>query len=215
MTPSNLNQLCHELLTLIEIEEVKLLSWGFVELHTDLRRLLPEMLERLSGSTLALWEEAQEAGITEEDVLENLIERKLLFESPRGYRSRFAEAVRLLFLLRQRFSDDDWQTAARLVSDMRLHLQRRRYPRREVEVEQLLADLSALHISPLQEEAIRLLLTGADGTPFELARFEVASALTPNPSPNFGRGGLFPDKNCKFLSEFNENLPLLGLGEGD
>ena len=32
-----------------------------------------------------------------------------------NYRSRFAETVRLLFLLRQRFSAADWATAGRLV----------------------------------------------------------------------------------------------------
>lgn len=178
MNPYNFNKLCNEILTLIEIEEAKLLSWGFVDLHTDLRYLLPDMLDRLPGSALALWQEAQDTGTTERDILKHLKERKLLFNTPQGgYRTRFAEAVRLFFMLRQRFSHEDWQTAARLVSDMKLHLQRRRYPKRELEVDELLAKLEGFRITALEQEAIRELLTSEDGSPFQLAQFQVEAMV--------------------------------------
>ena len=46
-------------------------------------------------------------------------------------------------LLRQRFSWDDWNTAPRLVGDLKVDLRRRRFPRRDVDPSEILAALQA------------------------------------------------------------------------
>ncbi len=73
--------------------------------------------------------------IQAEDALEELIEAHLVVERPslaggRRYRSRFAEAVRLLAANRQLFANKPWQAAPRLVADFRIDRRSRRFPRR-------------------------------------------------------------------------------------
>src|SRR5947207_15786903 len=109
------------------------------------------------------------------------MQSKLIFKLTVGgntfYRTRFAEAIRLLYLLRQRFSFADWQTASRLVSDLKIQLQRRRYPKRDVEPEDLVAELRALHMSQLYIEAVQCLLKDAGGQNLRLARFQKEAVL--------------------------------------
>ena len=66
-------------------------------------------------------------------------QRNLLFlvpdTSPDAYRTRFAEGVRLLANLRQMFKQDDWATGPRLVSDIKLQVTPRQYPRRDLKAD--------------------------------------------------------------------------------
>ena len=112
--------LCNEILSLIEINETRLLNWGFLDVQVDLKNELPALLHNLPVVTNMEWEKAQTSGIKIEDILDNLTQRKLILTDGKYYRSRFAEAIRLFYLLRQRFSEKDWQTASRLVSDIRI-----------------------------------------------------------------------------------------------
>jgi len=176
-----LNTLCNEVLTLIEIDEAKLLNWGFFDVRSDLKTNLGDLVKRLPISSRGLWNDTQQDGITVDDILENLVQRKLIFRlSIAGnvfYRTRFAETIRLLYLLRQRFSFTDWQTASRLVSDLKIQLQRRRYPKRDVEPNELITELRGLHVSQLYIEAVRYLLKDAHGEDFQLARFQKEAVL--------------------------------------
>lgn len=173
MNNSTFNDLCNEILALIEIEEGKLLGWGFVNIHIDLRREISTILNNLPATASSMWSEALKGNYTEQDIIQNLMDRRLLFEVPKGHRSRFAETVRLLFLLRQRFSDKDWQTAPRLVSDFKLQLQRRRYPKRDIEVEQVEKILESLNISPLPKNTILELLQDPNKGPLQLSQFQL------------------------------------------
>jgi hypothetical protein len=167
-----LDPLCNEVLTGIEFRESRLLNWGFVDVRSNLQADLPEILSNLPEVAQNAWILAQQAGITTEVLVKNLEERKLIFRVAGGYhRSRFAEAVRLLYLLRQRFSPDDWNTASRLVSDLRINLQRRRYPRRDVSLGDLRTSLVSLNLTEAHLQAIDHLLAGPDG-PMQLARFQ-------------------------------------------
>ncbi|MBK8989776.1 MAG: DEAD/DEAH box helicase [Chloroflexi bacterium] len=177
MNHSDFNHLCNEVLSLIELEETKLLGWGFVNIRVDLRRDLLDMLSKLPATAVALWNKAQQTNYTEQDIIENLIERRLLFEVPDGYRSRFAETVRLLFLLRQRFSNDDWQVAPHLVSDFKLKLQPRRYPRRNITLEQLREALKPLRPSQLFEDSIATLLQGTSTQSLQLSQFQLDAII--------------------------------------
>lgn len=108
------------LLDRIEALEMRSLAWGFTlgSLGED------EALNLLDG------------GVRAGDALEELIEARLVVEqtslgSGRRYRSRFAEAVRLIAANRQLFAGKPWQGAPRLVADFRVDRRRRRFPRRD------------------------------------------------------------------------------------
>lgn len=177
LSQAELDRLADEVLTLIEIEESRLLSWGFFRVQRNLRADLPDLIERLPPLGRALWDHAQTCAVTSDHLLDNLLERGLVFDSQGRHRSRFAEATRLLFLLRQRFSDEDWQDAPRLVSDLRLQLRRRRYPRRDVPAQQLLDTLVSLGVNPIERDCVVALLRGSDGTPINIARFQLDAAV--------------------------------------
>src|SRR6266566_4477946 len=162
-----LNTLCNEVLTLIEVDEAKLLNWGFFDVRSDLKTHIGDVVKRLPISSRELWNDGQENGITVDDILENLLQRKLIFKLNIAgnvfYRTRFAETIRLLYLLRQRFSFTDWQAASRLVSDLKIQLQRRRYPKRDEEPNVLITELRGLRMSQLYIEAVRCLLKDSHG----------------------------------------------------
>ncbi len=177
-----LDSLCNEFLTVIELSEFKLLNWGFVDLRSALQTSLLEMVNRLSEKGHILWEEAQQYGVTFDDVLSNLRERKLIFRTTikgqEAYRSRFAETIRLLSLLRQRFSYDDWQTANRLVSDVRIDLKRRKYPKRNISPDELRSELRKMGALAHYIEAVDCLLKDQPkGEYFNLARFQKDAIL--------------------------------------
>ncbi len=174
---TDLDQLANEVLTLVELAEARTLGWGFVQVQRDLAADLPILLDQLPPLGQQLWRLAQEAGVTHDQILENLTERLLIVKTHGGYKSRFAETVRLLLLLRQRFSFEDWQDAPRLVSDLRLEIRRRRYPRRDTPAAELLAELEALPSDGLERAAAAALLTSADGAPLALARFQREATL--------------------------------------
>ncbi len=176
----DLDALANEVLTLVELEEARLLGWGFVRAQSDLVVELPDLLDQLPPASRVLWERAQAAGVTPDGILSNLLERRLVLDNLGRHRSRFAEAVRLIFLLRQVLPWLPWQDAPRLVSDMRLHLQRRRYPRRDAPADELLAELDRIDANDLERAVVTALLRGPEGEPIGLARFQkeaVASQL--------------------------------------
>jgi hypothetical protein len=170
---SVLTRLANEVLSSIEILEAQLLNWGFVSGSLDLRAALPDILDGLTGETKTLWLEAQQEGITADAVLKNINVRKLAVRLSNGnYRSRFAETIRLTYLLRQRFSEEDWLTAPRLVADLRLDMQRRRYPKYNVPLSGLEERLEEIALTSLQQQTIRELLKEPNGAYLSLARFQ-------------------------------------------
>src|SRR5689334_11504531 len=118
-----------QLLDCVEALEMRSLAWGFTSgsLAED------ETLELIGG------------GLRAEDALEELLEARLISEQTslsggRRYRSRFAEAVRLVAANRQLFANKPWQGAPRLVADFRIDRRRRRFPRRDRRPDEILAD---------------------------------------------------------------------------
>ena len=120
LTAEELNRLCNEVLSAIEIQEARLLNWGFINgaiTLDDLDARLPDLAQRLAADSpelAALWAQAQADGLHSGAIVQNLVDRCLIFPSRNRYRSRFAETVRALFLLRQRFSVDDWSSGDHL-----------------------------------------------------------------------------------------------------
>ena len=175
--PEDLDKLCNEVLTTIESSELKLLNWGFVELQSALDTTLPVLMEKLSDRGKQLWTDAQQFDITLEDIIVNLKRRRLIFNTTTQgqnlYRSRFAETIRLLSLLRQRFSFEDWQTASRLVSDVKISVDRRRYPKRNISKDELVEDLRQMGATSLYIGAVEHLLRDEqNGSYLSLARFQ-------------------------------------------
>jgi hypothetical protein len=108
-----------DLLDAIERQEMLSLTWGFVDgsmSRVEVIKLGQALVGDIDDS---------------EDLLEELIDRRLVFElKSERIRSRFAETVRLISRLRQLFPGKPWQGAPRLVSDFRVDLRRRNYPNR-------------------------------------------------------------------------------------
>lgn len=168
-----LDALGNEALTALEIAEARLLSWGFANVRSRLNEEIAKLLDDLPATGRELWARGQEAGVQPAAVLQNLIDRKLIFRSDESYRSRFAETVRLLYLLRQLLNEKEWANGPRLVSDMRLQLQRRRYPRRNVQGAELEKALKELKLSPLHLRGVQQLLQETPAGELRLARFQV------------------------------------------
>ena len=125
-----------DVLDIIEQQESRLLVWGLTD-----GRLSQHELNQMIDPILDI---ALDNGLTgcldSDEVISALKTRGLLFDTDsfpyKGYRSRMSETVRLLFRLRQLFpkhrGPDDWQQARTLVSDYRFLWRRRRYPKRDV-----------------------------------------------------------------------------------
>lgn len=156
-----------------EIEECELrfLVWGVVDgylTEADLDDLINSLLDSV---------ELQDGDgfISVNDVLFELEKRGLIFEipgiTPKAYRSRMAESVRLLFRLRQLFPKhavgNRWQQAQTLVSDFRFVRRRREYPARDIVPAEAIGSITGL--SEPQKMILDVLLTDRIG----LAAFQV------------------------------------------
>jgi hypothetical protein len=152
------------LLDRIEALEMRSLAWGFTAGSLGEE----EALDLLGGGSAA------------EDALEELIEAHVVTEQislsgGRRYRSRFAEAVRLLAANRQLFANKPWQSAPRLVADFRVDRRPRRFPRRDRPPGEVLA-ASAETIAPTPlRRAVWEALTGSAG--LRLAAFQERATL--------------------------------------
>jgi hypothetical protein len=152
---------CFELLDEIERQEMLSLSWGYVDGSIS-REAAIKLLKSNDGS------------VDVEDLLEELIQRRLVFEL-RGerIRSRFAETIRLLSHLRQLFDGRPWVGAPKLVSDFRVDLRKRRYPDRN----RLASAIRASHSAAISATEIRsnLWKALAEKPGLELAGFQERS----------------------------------------
>ncbi len=159
------------LLSAIEREELRSLTWGDVDASLSERDVL-----RIAADTIG-----QANG---EDAVEDLIDRRLLYEfrleqggARRRFRSRFAELVRLLVRLRQTFEGEDWHGAPRLVSDFRVDIRPRRFPIRNIDARTVQHELTSTgRLDSLQHEVWTALTSFAsDQQPFMLAGFQARS----------------------------------------
>ena len=116
------------LLDRIEEQEMRSLQWGFLDgflTETEIDKIITGI------------------GFSDySDPLEDLIEKKLIIEttysgSKIGYRSRFAESVRLLVKNRQLFPNKNWRISPSLVSDFRVDRRPRFFPKRDIEPQEV------------------------------------------------------------------------------
>ncbi|MEU1959672.1 protein DpdJ [Nocardia sp. NPDC019304] len=166
-----------ELVSRLEDLELPLLSWGVVDgfLSAD------DVTSAIDDQRSAAFAIGEFDVLSTDEYLDLLIQRNLLFRLPTGeerYRTRFAEQLRLLRLLRQLWpptepaADGWWRRYATLVADYRLWVGPRRYPRRDIAAETVrdhlrtLPDWSAIH-----EEILDRVVGGSS-----LARFQLRAA---------------------------------------
>lgn len=175
-----LDILSEEVLTQLELKETGMLSWGFIGGYLVIDTDIEEIIKNPPTDTIKqLWEKLENQGETVQSVIENLRERKLIFLRSDGLaRTRYAETIRLLYQLRQRFSYEDWNTAPSLVSNIRFAPRYRRYPKRNVEWTGLRDNL--LNKSICDEFMCRAIdrLLNIGSNKIELSNFQVQSLET-------------------------------------
>src|SRR5262245_48217986 len=122
-----------EFLGFLEVREARLLSWGFYDVSFAPPEIEAALQTEAPGELQSLWAPCAAAGWTLENVLEDMETAGLLYRPGKSaaYRTRFAEGIRLTARLRQMFNYDQWPTAPNLVSDIKLHLRPRQYPRQD------------------------------------------------------------------------------------
>lgn len=171
------------LLNRLEDRELPLLSWGVTESSLS----EAEVLETIDELLLTMQDAP--SGASPDEVLEECLDRALLFEvpvpvvSPPRYRTRMAETLRLTSGLRQLFLRGGWSAQPergwwrqrkRLVADYRLHVAPRRYPRRDISPDDALAELASLeHWRDLQHAVAEAHVGG-----YKLARFQLKATRT-------------------------------------
>lgn len=163
-----------DILTALEDLELPRLSWGVVDgflSEAEVRGVLEDQVtaDLRSG----------EPGPTADEYLDRLIATGLVHSvadaAQPQYRTRLSEGLRLLRRLRQLWVPRDrntpgwWRSGALLVSDYRLRVAQRRYPRRDVGVPEVLTRLSRSPNWAPQAEAVVEALVGNR----RLARFQV------------------------------------------
>ncbi|MDE2715753.1 MAG: protein DpdJ [Chloroflexota bacterium] len=152
-----------------EVEKLELVSltWGYVDGSISQQEMLGLASKVISNSGAVL---------PPEDLLETLVERLLLFEfqGPDGFRfrSRFAEGVRLLTRLKQLMPGRPWISSPDLVSDYRIDARPRGLPRRDVDLNQAMAEFADL---PTFDDLRRTLMEVFVGAR-QLSGFQVRAA---------------------------------------
>lgn len=168
-----------ELLSFIEEREERLLGWGFYDVAFDPSEVEELIAEHASDLLRSQWEDLEASGETMEHLLGEMRHAGLLHKLPDGtgrVRSRFAEGVRLLARLRQRFGWDDWAGGKRLISDIKVHLAPRRYPKVDIDNSDAWAAMAGAAKRPaLQRAVFDALASRPDGTPYTFAGFQVRS----------------------------------------
>ena len=171
-----MTDLALEFLSALEEEEARLLCWGYVDGGFG----IDEFAER--AERFALMHDL-DGEMTGDDLVDELRDRALVLEVDRGdsvvLRSRMAETVRLAARLRQLFAQHGdqpgWRTASRLVSDYRLALRRRTYPRRDVASSSAIANLEVAGVESALLTSAAALLSGR-GPDFALSSFQLHGA---------------------------------------
>lgn len=164
------------LLTFLEQQESRLLSWGFFNVSFDAAEVDSMIEQSAEPSLIERWQELQDDGWTTSSLLDEMEHNGLLYRvdaNSDAYRTRFAEGVRLIAHLRQRFKPQDWATGPPLVSDIKLHLAPRRYPRRDQSASDCWRDLEGLTWQrDLQRDAFDALSVGSNGVTLTFANFQ-------------------------------------------
>jgi hypothetical protein len=164
-------------LNALDKHQAKALNWGFFDLsitEADIADVLGEALPEQYGRT---WEAlCDERGYDVSVLVSEFVGAHLLYADPTRpgrYRTRFAEGVRLLARLRQTFRAHQWATAPALVSDLKVRVAERRFPKREESIDACWSDLGPHCRYPeVQEAALRALAQGRGSETLRFSAFQ-------------------------------------------
>lgn len=185
---SRLESIALQLLDKLERKEMELLLWGSVDgafTEEEVQDEAGRLLTGLADAAASTCPSGEFADLDQDEVVDWLQDHGWLWRGPTGgFRTRFAESVRLMSRLRQirdwngRISDDAWRTAPSLVADYRLEVRPRAFPRRECELDDGVTGAQPggweLHSgSKLRRETLRCLVADAAGNVRRLAGFQV------------------------------------------
>lgn len=170
---NELDLLANEVLSQLEIQETKLLTWGFVggrfAVLEEVERVL--LCPATSGMS-EYWNRLKNQGVTADDIVQNFEDRKLIIKDNKTGlgRTRFAETIKRMSFLKQRFKPEDWYSGLNLVSNMKLALRYRQYPRRDKGWDGI-ATVIPNHLALGRKVVSRLLKEGS----IKLSQFQVNS----------------------------------------
>lgn len=181
----------HQFLSEIEDEEIKLLNWNITHASISEEELDDRIFLFLERNKIS-------SKIDSREFKNDLIGKLLIFsfQNCNGeirYRSRIAEFVRLLANLRQlfpeRMKNHSWLTSPRLISDFRILMKPRQYPKRNVSFDDLLNILKNSNIENNLMALIAKAILGNENL-IKLSDFQVRStvyALSELAGKNHGR----------------------------
>lgn len=164
-----------EFLGFLELREARLLSWGFYDVSFTPKEIEAVLQNEAPAELQSAWAACIAAGWTLENLLEDMETVGLLFRPGKSavYRTRFAEGIRLTARLRQMFNYDQWPIAPNLVSDIKLHLRPRQYPRQDQPAGDCWQALAGhCKDAPLQKELFEALSSDQAGRPYQFAGFQ-------------------------------------------
>lgn len=168
------NEIISKLLSFIEINEARLLNWGFYNVSANVDEVGDLVVQNGPIDLQNELQDLENDGYGLEVILQEMVHAGLLHEVRHGrFRSRFGEGVRLIANLRQMFKESDWSSGPRLVSDIKLQINPRRYPKRDQTLADCWEDLSAVAGEiELQGAAFRVLSVNGKGDELRYARFQ-------------------------------------------
>jgi hypothetical protein len=165
-----------EFLSFLELQEARLLSWGFYDFSYTTNDVEELFNDYADDELKNAWETIENDGMTMDELVYEMEQAGLLYrpdDNEDSYRTRFAEGIRLFAHLRQMFKEKDWATGANLVSDIKLHLAPRRYPFRDQTAADCWSDLKPLCWNEsLQKDAFDALTANHNGDSYTFARFQ-------------------------------------------
>ena len=167
-----------EFLTFLEKREERLLSWGFHNVRWTISEIEEAFGAEAASDLQWRWEDLSTQGHTIKSLLLQMRQRNLIYQVPdseNSYRTRFAEGVRLLANLRQMFRVEDWATGPRLVSDIKLKISPRLYPRRDQRAESVWERLQSVCPPPhgdLMRQCFFALAARKEGGHFSFSGFQ-------------------------------------------
>lgn len=171
----------------LERAESELLSWGIVEGSFSRQELVARAMDYIDRRV----DEGHNPGFTSADALLGwLDEHRLLwpvYDEEDRYRTRMAEALRLIANLRQMFPrmargqtrpQAEWRTAKSLVADFRLLLAPRRFPKRRIESAEVCDAIGRLREpTSRHRDVIHALLRADSDDPRKLAKFQLDATV--------------------------------------
>jgi hypothetical protein len=164
------------LLSFLEERETRLLGWGFYDVAFDPAEVEALLQTEGPAPLAAQWSELAARGYELTSLLSDMEHEGLLqgTSDMHGlFRTRFAEGVRLIARLRQMFRPGDWADARRLVSDIKVHLAQRRYPRRDISATACWTTMAPRARDPeLQRAVFEALSRGRNDKEMDFAGFQ-------------------------------------------